>query len=500
MALPLFKNPFRRRTEKTRKYVLIYTSTHVIILMKCSCWGYEFEWTDEHLSEDECHRLKKSYDVLADECLDILNAISPPDKGVLPRSYSQQQPSDVNGTNQEKQESLPLPKRDLFALLQDHHQSNPKLQELWIEVNTIPSWVDWAQIERGQDVFYRYGGPALTGLTYQSLLGGMGAARVVETLARTGGFSTKVARRRLFETTQHILECTKSLESLQPGGAGHASSVRVRLLHAAVRKRIVTLAEQRPSYYNIEEWGIPVNDLDQIGTIGTFCAALIWLSFPRQGLLLRQQEKDDYVALWRYIGYLLGTPSEYFATTSKAKAVMETLFYTEVNPSEMSKILSNNVIHALERQPPTYVSPDMLIVSARWLNGNELCDSLGLPRVSYYYWALMAGQCLFFMAVCYTYRYIPYLDRDNIARMKKILYKVIVEAKWGLAGTESLFEFKYIPEFETVTDMGKLSEIKLKDSNVEMRNLRTLGIFLGVMGLGAWVSLKVTSAVYRMVW
>lgn len=393
-----------------------------------------------------------------------------------------------------------MPQRDLYALLRDHHESDPKLHQLWEEVNNIPPWVDWDQIERGQDVFYRYGGPALTGLTYQSLLGGMGAARVVETLARTGGFSTKVARRRLFETTQHILQCTKSLDSIKPGGAGHASSIRVRLLHAAVRQRITKLAKQRPSYFNLEEWGVPVNDLDQIATIGTFCATLIWISFPRQGIFLREQEKVDYVALWRYIGYLLGTPTEYFETTAKAKAVMESLLYNEVHPSDMSKVLSNNIIHALEGQPPTYVSPDMLIASARWLNGNDLGDALGLPRVSLYYWSLMAGQCLFFMGLCYFYRAIESLDRRHIDRMKRIFYAVIVDAKYGLAGTETLFDFKYVPEYNTVTEMGTPREIKLKSSSVETRNLRTLGVFLGFVGLGAWGSFRVASCLVTRLW
>jgi hypothetical protein len=365
----------------------------------CSCWGYKFEWTENHVTEEQAKPLKYSYDVLGEECLNILNTISPPLKGALPRSESQQQaPSgekkESKDNDEEKKEGLALPQRDLFVLLKEHHESNPKLHQLWEEINTIPDWVDWAQIERGQDVFYRYGGPALTGLTYQSLLGGMGAARVVETLARTGGFSTKVAKRRLYETTQHILQCTKSLDSIKPGGAGHASSVRVRLLHAAVRQRIMKLAEQRPSYFNIEEWGVPVNDLDQIGTVGTFCATLIWISFPRQGIFLREQEKEDYVALWRYIGYILGTPTDHFATPAKAKAIMESLLYSEVKPSDMSKVLANNIIHCLEGQPPTYISPDMLIASARWLNGNELADELGLPRVSLYYKSLMAGQCV----------------------------------------------------------------------------------------------------------
>ena len=45
----------------------------------------------------------------------------------------------------------------------------------------------------------------MSGLAYMSLLGGFGAAKIVETLARTGGFSTKVARNRIFETTQYLL-------------------------------------------------------------------------------------------------------------------------------------------------------------------------------------------------------------------------------------------------------------------------------------------------------
>jgi len=328
----------------------------------------------------------------------------------------------------------------------------------------------------------------------------MGAARVVETLARTGGFSTKVARGRLFETTQHILQCTKSLDSIKPGGEGHASSIRVRLLHAAVRQRIMKLANARPSYYDVEKWGVPVNDLDQIATIGTFCATLIWLSFPRQGIFLTEQEKRDYVALWRYIGYLLGTPTDIFATSHKAKAMMDSLLYYEVQPSEMSKVLANNIIHCLEGQPPTYASADMLIASARWLNGNELADALGLPRVSLYYWALMAGQCLFFMTLCYATRPFQWIDRRRIKRLKRIFWKVIVEAKWGLAGTETVFDFKYVPEYETVTDMGKPGEIKLRSPSVEMRNLRTLVGFGVVTAVGAWGALRVASAILEKVW
>lgn len=468
-----------------------------------SCWGYTFELTKDHLSVDESEPLKHSYDTLAEDCLAVLDKICPPpDRSALPRSSASQYDPNIASLHTAASEAsaAPTPPRDLYAALRDNHESNPKLARLWKELQTVPEWVDWEQIARGQDVFYRYGGACLTGLAYQSLLGGMGAARVVETLARTGGFSTKVARRRLFETTQHILQCTRSLESLQPGGDGFASSVRVRLLHAAVRRRIMKLAEQREDYFDVKEWGVPINDLDSIATIGTFSATLIWIALPRQGIYLRKREIEDYIALWRYIGYLVGCPTDpYFSTPTKAKAVMETLLMNEINPTDMSKLLANNIIKSLDDQPPGYASADMLVASARWLNGHELGDRLGLSRPGLYYYILVAGQCLFFMGVCYLYRAIPSWDRKKIAMLKRVFYQVVVESKYGLEGKETMFEFKYVPEFSTITQQT-LDSKREKMRSVEWRNLKAFLIGVGLMVVLSWASLAAVRTLLRLVW
>lgn len=475
-------------------------ASHVLTIV--SSWGYEFEWTEDHLTLEGSEPWKHSYDVLGEECLNILNEISPPHKGALPRNNQDRNllPASNTSNDKETKESLPIPQRDLFALLEEHHETNPKLDELWQQIHTVPEWVDWDQLARGQDVFYRYGGPSLTGLAFHSLLGGMGAARVVETLARTGGFNTKVAKGRLFETTQHILQCTRSIEGIKPGGEGFQSSVRVRLLHAAVRQRIVKLANQKPEYYNLKEWGVPINDLDQVATICTFSTSLIYISFPRQGIFLREQEIIDYVALWRYIAYILGTPDRWFETPAKAKAIMESLHYNEVKPSDMSKTMANNIIYALKEEPPTYVSADMLTASARWLNGNDLGDGLGLKKVSAYYWALMAGQCLFFMAFSYIHRAVPSWDRKHIARAKEVYYNLIVKAKYGLAGTETMFDFKYIPEYDTLTKLVQTPPRKDQKSSVEMRNLKAISLFAGVLVVGTFITAKVGLYALRRVW
>lgn len=481
MAWP---NPFYRRDENTR-----------------TCWGYTFQLSPDHLTPEQAHPLKFSYDVLGEECYNIIKGINPQEISSSESAPPGREPVQTPGepvpepvpSGEKSKPSKPKP--DLYAIFRDNHEKDPKLQQLWDQVTTIPDWVDWDQIARGQDVFYRYGGATLTGLAYQSLLGGMGANRVVEVLARTGGFSVKVARHRLFETAQHILECTRSLESIKPGGQGFASSLRVRLLHAAVRARIMKLAQTRPEYYSVEDFGVPINDLDCIATIGTFSGTIIWLSLPRQGIWLREQEVLDYIALWRLIAHYMGTPTEWFATPEKAKAMMESLLMNEINPTETSKILAANIIRGLEAQPPTYASRSFLEVNARWLNGNELCDALGLGHPSLWYWALMSGQCIFFMSVCYLYRSVPSLDRRKVAALRNVFWALIVEGKYGL-GQETVFDFKYIPDFNVITARAGDEQTKMMEAGVERRNLNTLLIATGCLLFTGYVGLKVTAGIF----
>lgn len=247
----------------------------------------------------------------------------------------------------------------------------------------------------------------------------MGSGRVVEVLARTGGFSTKVVRRRLYETTQHTLQVTMSLDSIKPGGDGMTSSVRVRLLHAAVRRRILNLAETRPEYYSVEKHGVPVNDMDCIGTIGTFSSLLIWLGLPRQGIFMREDEAADYIALWRLVAYYMGTPTESFETPDKARKMLESLLSFEIKPTDMSQVLANNIITGLENTAPTYASKGFSEANAWWLNGRELSTALGIKEPTLYYRAVMLGYCIFTCSVCYSSRIFWFLDKLQIAVSNK---------------------------------------------------------------------------------
>lgn len=133
MAWP---NPFRRRDSNTR-----------------TAWGYTFQLTADHLTPARSHPLKYSYDTLGEECLDILNQISPPNPQASTLLVDTA-PEPSAGQNIKSKSSKP--KRDLYIILEANRDKHEKLQQLWSEVTNIPDWVDWDQIARGQEIFCKH--------------------------------------------------------------------------------------------------------------------------------------------------------------------------------------------------------------------------------------------------------------------------------------------------------------------------------------------------------
>ena len=342
----------------------------------------------------------------------------------------------------------PPAKPDIFQIVKDNAANEPVLGALWEHVNTVPEWVDWEQLARGQKVFFRYAMANLIGLGYQSLFVGMAAARTIEVLVRTGGFAPAAAQKRSFETAQWNLEIMRDIDSLKPGGDGWVSTVRVRLLHSAVRSRIWKMAEAKSEYYNVKDFGIPINDFDSAGTICTFSAAPIWFSLPAQKIQLRKQEIEDYVALWRYIAYLIGAPEQFFSTPDKCRKLQESALYYEIDPNENSRVLANNLLGAFKNQPPLRLPGGMVNAGARKLAGDELCDELHVPKANFIYRGLWHGNMVFYKGFAYMCRSVPWLDKKNIAMMKKLTWSTVVEGKHGLKGEKTKFPLKYQPSYK----------------------------------------------------
>ncbi len=84
--------------------------------------------------------------------------------------------------------------------------------------------------------------------------------------------------------------------------------------------------------------------------------------------------------------------------------------------------------------------------------------------------------------------------------LKTLFYNIIVHSKYGLQGAETTFDFKYVPEYSTITELGECVEEKATHSYVETRNRNSFLVAIAVFGVGTWVASRVASSVVRAIW
>ncbi|KAH7344354.1 transcriptional regulator [Pyrenochaeta sp. MPI-SDFR-AT-0127] len=391
--------------------------------------NYSFRWTKDHVPKEMTDPLRFEHDELGAATVNKIQEIHQREQEA--RKQQGEQPA----------------KLDMYATLKANQEHDETLSKFWTQVNTVPDWVDWVQLERGQRFFYRYALGNIIGFALQGFVGENSASKsVVEVLLRTGGFSTRSLRRRLLETFQLVLEVTHSLAFIKPGGKGHETTVRVRLLHSMVQQRMLRVAEAKgSSYFDTTVHGVPLNTLDSVHAITTFSCNHAWQQLPHMGVRPAQGEIDDYIALWRYIAHVIGTPPDFFATTLRAKAIMESLSYNERLVTPSSLVVGHNFVEALKDLPPINISGGFIQAGSRWLNGDEICDQLGIGKPGWYPYACFKGHCWLVVALATAQRWLPSFEAWSIDLYRDTLHSAIIHSKYGLQGG-SLLDFKYIPD------------------------------------------------------
>ncbi|KAK1984688.1 transcriptional regulator [Colletotrichum cereale] len=391
--------------------------------------NYSFRWTEDHISKDKTEHLRQTYDKIGAAAVARIQEIH--------HQYNAEKTGNA----------ADLSKLDLFAVLQEHREQDEALGQLWDEVHTVPDWVDWEQLARGQRFFYRYALANLMGFALQGFVGENSAsAGVVEVLVRTGGFRTRVLFRRLLETFQMLLEVTHSLEYIRPGGSGHKTAVRVRLLHSMVRQRILKIVQHRgPSYYDVETYGVPINTLDSLHALTTFGCNHAFIQLPLMGVSVPRQEIEDYVALWRYIGHVLGTPTEHFASAARAKILMDSMSFNERLVTDMSLVAGHNFVETVRDVPPVNLSAGFIEAGSRVLNGDALCDQLGMGRPGMYHYACFRGFCWLVRTLAMAQRWFPRFGERVVDCNREMLHKAIIQSQGGLGGGSKM-EFKHVPD------------------------------------------------------
>ena len=151
----------------------------------------------------------------------------------------------------------------------------------------------------------------------------------------------------------------------QPDGEGFVSTVRVRLLHVTVRHRILELMKQEPSYFDQAQYGTPVNLRDAVHATCIFSCMPLFRQLPAIGIKPGADETADFLALFRYIAYVMGTPHEYFDGTGKAEAMMESVVLCKPEPIPASMAIGMNSISTIQDSPSINVSRGFIETGCR---------------------------------------------------------------------------------------------------------------------------------------
>jgi hypothetical protein len=263
----------------------------------------------------------------------------------------------------------------------------PALIAFFKQLDTVPLWVDWDRIDRGGAVFLRSGFLGVAVLNLFSLPMMYSSASGNKPLVFTGHL-LKRAPRRLAETARFVLA------SSQPGGLrrfaeGFSITVKVRLMHAQVRRLLRRSGRWRP------EWGEPVNQIYMGGTNAALSAGLLE-GLQRLGFRVSNEDADALLHMWRYSGYLSGIdPELLISTREEGRQIGELLRDADGPPDEDSRALIVALMTASYHpmlEGRTWV-PKLSYAISRRLIGDPLADSLGYPP-SRWGWTMSATRPL----------------------------------------------------------------------------------------------------------
>jgi ER-bound oxygenase mpaB/B'/Rubber oxygenase, catalytic domain len=186
------------------------------------------------------------------------------------------------------------------------------------------------------------------------LMAGYQAGAINQTLVMTGTLE-KGAARRIAETTKWRMVCS-SAHGLDRFSDGFKDTVRVRMIHALVRHHVSCLPD-----WDAQHHGLPINQIDMQVTYLAF--SVIFLLGQRiMGTVLTQEEAEDVMHLWRYIGWLMGVDEEWLCDSEQAgRIALYRNLLSQAPADESSMVLGRALMEEpLQRHYPGW----------RWLKGH----------------------------------------------------------------------------------------------------------------------------------
>lgn len=181
------------------------------------------------------------------------------------------------------------------------------MRKLFAERDDAPEWLNMERVRQGAKVFRRFG-PELFNFFGAITLEGYTNNSIVKPLMLTGAYAGEGTKGRFLETAAFWIDVSEP-GGLEPGGDGWKTTMRVRIMHVFVRRRLMAHPE-----WKMDEWGVPISQADALVTLMAGCVA--------PGYFLRiagfRTSKDEILAMmhfWRYVGFLMGVQPPWYPET-----------------------------------------------------------------------------------------------------------------------------------------------------------------------------------------
>lgn len=271
---------------------------------------------------------------------------------------------------------------------------------------TPPGWFDPVRIEQGQRIFVRHSVLSITALLLGGLVDSYANVHIARLLAGTGRI-TQDTGRRLFETAQMVHDVMLP-GSLDAGGAGRLCLLRVRLVHAGVRRKVLGSGRWDAS------WGLPINQEDMLFTLLTLSLSVLQ-GLQKLGVRLRADDREAYHHLWRCAGWILGVDERLLPTSeAEARALYAEVARRHCHPGESSRALARSILDHMAGRPPLFLPRAALAELSRLMLDDPRADAMELPRSAAWSGAL-ACLCPAISLLTWVQRRGPLLEGVSLA-------------------------------------------------------------------------------------
>jgi len=244
--------------------------------------------------------------------------------------------------------------------------------------------VDWGKVAAGQTFLLARLPACMASLLYVSLVGGFGAPLIAQVLSCTGyigGRGKDATWRRLLETAMFVCDVVDPHPGPEAAwaprtGRSWRAAMRVRLMHAAVRRQLQSRGWDSATY------GVPINQQD-IRLTGLAFSMLVLLGLERLGVPMNDAEVASYLHLWRLVSHVLGLlprhSEGHLDSAAAALACLQSSALHLMTPSALSHEIVANTLAATANRPPAFRSWAETTAVVRALQGDALSDKLNIP-------------------------------------------------------------------------------------------------------------------------